>query len=259
MSLQHTTFLNNSVQFKSDHHARALIFSSICIVLIYKLWKFFLRAVLYVDPVNDYYAWEFYSTLYRVFGVGLGIWLIRWGYTNYSDQFGVGSRTLSAINILIIIPLYFLFRTCYFDFSIQMQPFLYEIFFNFFTGAFEELMFRGLLFASLVYFWGIARAAILSSFIFSIWHLDVTTQISSLIFIFIFGMFLSYCYHLGASLLSLSIFHFLWDQVRYGVSWVNSDSISENIDAYLCVLGGLALIALLQYTKIVERRARLRH
>ena len=245
-------FFEAKSEIKSPKHAYILATAGLIIVLTYKLWKYFLRRG--IDPIIDYYAYEAGATCFRVLGTLMGLFLIRWAYTKPRAQLKIGNHLIGFVNILIIIPLFFLFRSQYFVFALNTWHFGIELFFNFFVGTFEELMFRGALFASLFYFLGVARAALLSSLIFSLWHLDVTTDVSSLFFMFLYGVFDCYCYYLGATLLSLSIFHFLWDQVRYGIQWqgyFESNEVTQMMGLYSLV----AVIIILLITKKLEKRS----
>lgn len=71
-----------------------------------------------------------------------------------------------------------------------------------------------------------------------------------------FGIFVSYEYALGASLLSLSLLHFLWDQVRYGISWTAKGDFANDLglEMTLYLVFFVALIFLVSKA-LASRRA----
>ena len=245
--------LDPKLHIRSAFHAKALVLAGILMSVTYKIGKYLLWSEFKIDPTDDYYEWQFYCTVYRILGAVFGFMLIRWAYSNFEREIKLGNPTLFTINLLLIIPLLFVLRAHYFDYTIVPIHFYWELFFNSFTGLFEEAAFRGMLFAGLAYFTGISRAAFISSFIFSIWHLDTTTNINSLLIIFILGMFDSYSYYLGASLMSLSLFHFLWDQVVLGIDWNPISNISENFNPVLAITLAMTFVVLWLNSKKLEK------
>ena len=97
-------------------------------------------------------------------------------------------------------------------------------FFYIAVGFWEEFAFRGLIFTALCRILSFKPALITSSIYFSLWHFDVYTNSIAFIEAFLISSVFTTFYYLGVSLLSLSIIHFLWDQVHFGFFWHNSHS-----------------------------------
>lgn len=154
-------------ELKSSQHATAIGVAGGALALAYKFYKFTLTPRLHITP-NDYYLWEQHCTYFRIFGSIVGLALLFWAYARPHHQLKMGHRPLFFINIFLLVPFYFFFRQQYFKASLSSSAFIPELFFNSFTGVFEELVFRGCLFASMAYFRGVGRAAVVSSLFFSL-------------------------------------------------------------------------------------------
>jgi membrane protease YdiL (CAAX protease family) len=119
-----------------------------------------------------------------------------------------------------------------------LEQFSWELPINLFTGISEEFVFRGMIFIGLWKFLGRWKALLISSFYFAIWHYDVTQDLLGLTAIFFAGCFFSLAFSSGASLLTLSIFHFVYDQIHFGLIWTRNESIAYDVSITLahCLL-----------------------
>ena len=123
-----------------------------------------------------------------------------------------------------------------FNFSFNWVHFIFELFFNLTTGTFEEVFFRGLILIGLSQYLKPFQSIILTSAIFSLWHYDVVSHPIEYLNIFIWSLYAGYCFLNGASLLSLALFHFFWDQIIFGFYWDNVLDISPYLTSLLIII-----------------------
>lgn len=197
------------------------------VVIIYKIWK---HLVLGFSAnhleFSGYYFEQIYFNVFRISASILGVVLIKKNYKDFKACWTIGNKKIFICNIFFIIPLYFISRYAMFDFSFKLINFSLELFFNFFTGTFEEIFFRGIILVGISQYLKPGKSILLTSVIFALWHYDVVFHPVYFLSIFIWSMFAGICFLNGASLLSLIIFHFLWDQVYFGFGWWEMSNIS---------------------------------
>jgi membrane protease YdiL (CAAX protease family) len=226
---------------KSKKHAVIGIIICLVTILIYKYFKYYMRNF-YLSQEESYLIKETAYTLFRAFSSIIGVMTCWWSYK--SVKFMVKKDKLPVWTFYtIFLVIYFILKIlCYkFDFH-SITTFAYEGFFNIFTGISEEYLFRGLLMAGLAYLMNVHLAIFLSSFIFTIWHIDVVQSYYSLIDIMAFSYVFSYAYRKGHSLFSLSIFHFLIDQIHFGFSWKMGFFIYDYLLVALLVISTIYLV-----------------
>jgi len=210
-------------------------------ISLYKVWKYIVSHFFIQDGSSfTYYEEQIFFTLYRMIASLVGIFLLKKFFRTFKDEWFFGEKKYYISNLFIIIPLWFLMHYQVNNFSFRPFHFTGELFFNFFTGTFEEIFFRGLILVGLSQYFAPLKSTIIASALFSIWHYDVTHLAGDFINIFLFGVYAGLCYLNGASLFSLILFHFLWDQVVFGFGWKSisggsSDLIIQFIDGFLMV------------------------
>ena len=195
-------------------------------IVLYKIWKKLSMALPLFGTDDLYIFSQSAFTIYRIFATILGLFLIKKYYSNYKKEFQFDNFLI--FNLFIVLPIYFFTRYLIFNFKFSINIFLTEIPFNFFTGTFEEIFFRALIMIGLLKFMKPIWAILTSALIFSLWHYDVILYWPDYFLIFLWGVYAGLCYQRGASLLSLSLFHFLWDQVFFGFYWEIPPGVSIN-------------------------------
>ena len=81
----------------------------------------------------------------------------------------------------------------------------------------EEVFFRGVVFSGLMGQMGFARAAVASSLLFALVHIDPIVMVP----VFAIGMLLAWLYHRTGSLLSSFTAHVIWNALSFSISvWV---------------------------------------
>jgi len=209
---------------KRDKNKIALLVIAIILFVVYKLWKFFfIERFMGVLPYEHYYGHQFLLTIYRVIATIIGSLIFFKFYHNPKSQLKINIHNkylwIFSAHLVTLFCLRFLFN----DFSfLSIKSFLFEIFFNLFTGSWEELIFKGML---LIGLYKITNKKYLSiiicAIVFSLWHYDVVFHNLKFISIFTWALFSSICFFNGASLLLLIIYHFVWDQICFGFLWQN--------------------------------------
>jgi membrane protease YdiL (CAAX protease family) len=240
-----TNELNFEAIFKSKKHALWSFILCIIIILTYKYYKFFIRQN-FLPKGQSYIVAETYYTFFRVFSSILGIAICSWAYKTVRPMF---KREYKSYWLFFFFYLgsYFLLKFFGHDFATySIKTFSWEVFFNLFTGISEEYLFRGLLLGGIAYFIGTFKAAILSSFIFTIWHIDVTQDPLKLTSIFFFSLMFSQGYRAGYSLFGLAIIHFVIDQIHFGFKWTNEFEYFS----YSVILLNIITIITIEKTKI---------
>lgn len=216
-----------TIVMKSKHHAIFIVIAGLIFALAYKIWKFYLRNYLGLDPSQNYFEYEELNTLFRIVNSIFAIGACLICYTNRRKLF-LGENTQVRI-ALLLYPLVYLCIKVLFG-NIMSAPYFFdELIINIFVGISEELIFRGCVFGGLWLVIGFWPGCILSSFLFSIWHFDVVS--TSLDFIYIFFASLVYVFGFVAQggLFMLFISHFLWDQICYGIQWAIPITMAEKI------------------------------
>lgn len=204
---------------KSKKHAQALILAGILIFMGYKGWKLLGISSFGISSLSNYYEYQTYLTYYRIAASFMALGVIYKCVSGFKNIFTVGNKKVLALNFLFLI-FFFLLRYLTTEIGLfPIQAVSYEVFFNFFTGTFEEFVFTGMIFFPLTFFISPFRAALITSVTFSLWHIDVTNSYSNLIWIALFSMYIRYSFQRGSSLMALALFHFLWDQIFFGFVW----------------------------------------
>jgi membrane protease YdiL (CAAX protease family) len=230
----------NSI-FKSKRHAQILVGAGILLIIAFKFWKFYLRSYMGLDPSADYLLYETLSTIFRALNSIFGIALCVWGYAQFKTYSKGINR--SAQLIFFVYPIaYFLIRYI-FNNLIGAPNFSAELVFNVFTGISEEFLFRGMILAGLWQLIGFWPGAILSSTIFSAWHFDVGGDAFNYLSLFFASLVYSFGFASGVGLITLSMVHFIGDQIFYGLQWGSATSIAEKC---VVILLDVAIIILLK-------------
>lgn len=235
---------------RSDKTYWMLILSSLLIVFFYKYYKTLFQIS---DPAVSYLANQHIYTAYRVFGtIVSGIIL----YKTYKSFFKHQKLLDSKWIILSVVMLggYFLKKLFYFDAWNDyafVQSWYHELYFNFFTGFYEEFTFRGMLLVGMLGVWKdkVVLVVIINSLIFTFWHYDVVHSWTSYSSIFLMSLLFCIMYLKGCHLFIISMFHFLWDQVHFGFVW-SYMPIGQDYQVFLCAL----IIFYLGLIKIVSMK-----
>ncbi|MFA6239042.1 MAG: CPBP family intramembrane glutamic endopeptidase [Bacteriovorax sp.] len=211
-------------------------------IVLYKCWKYFINIALiegaqatkwrYIVEQSSHSGFRFLATF-------LGLIFMQKHYKEFVSEFFIGKKEIFFFNILLIIPVYFLARYLTFGYSFDGGIFFFEFFFNMSVGAFEEIFFRGIILVGLSQYFKPMASIVLSSLLFSLWHFDVVSTYVNYIDIFVWSIYASLCFMYGASLLSLILFHYLWDLVFFGFGWDNYYKIPD----YQIVMSVIALIS----------------
>jgi membrane protease YdiL (CAAX protease family) len=215
------------------------------VVILYKFWKKLSLKFLSGNSDSLYIHSQMAYTFFRAAAAIFGITVLKKYYYNYKVELSLDKFLL--FNFIIILPAYFFIRLALFKFGFDQKAFSTELPFNFFTGAFEEIFFRGLIFIGLAHYMKTYWAMILSAILFSLWHFDVIFYWPEYIIIFCWGFYAAICFANGASLFSLTLFHFVWDQIFFGINW---EFISDNSAARAIELSAILQICLLIFGSI---------
>ncbi len=214
---------------------KALIWGLVLLV-IYKIWKWFLRAALDLHPIADYMVYEGLSTIFRFVGAVASIILVLRYYKIKDALFNLKKwdPNIKFIIFFIIgkILLFFVFHNAVVKGSSSV---MFEFVVNFIVGFWEEFSFRGLLLVGFVSFMGPKKALILSSLIFSLWHFDVSHYVIDFVSLFFWGIIFGALYITGSSLVILSIMHFIWDWIFFSFEWnlpPNPSFIAQTYDYF---------------------------
>lgn len=199
---------------------KSLLIYGLLGVILYKIWKFLIiHLIPFPNPTLRYYLEQTFFTLYRLFISIGGAYLLSKYFVNFKNEWKIGGDRYFKTNFFILIPLWFFIHIFLLGFTPDQTQFIWELFFNIFTGSFEEIFFRGLILVGFSQYISPRKSLILSSLLFSIWHFDVFSNPADYLASFLFGMYLGLCYLHGTTLLSLILVHFLWDQVVFGFNW----------------------------------------
>ncbi len=224
----------NNFLDKLQHKGPQVLIYGFLLIAIYKVWKtaaysWFIQSL---ESDIQYASFELAKTIYRIAATIAGVLILRKYFSQYKREIFKDNVKITCFSLLIILPLVFISRTWMFDFSFFPKSFIRELFFNFFTGTFEEIAFRGLILVGLAQYLNPLLSVFLSSVIFSLWHYDVIEHYSSYFFIFTWGFYAGLSYLRGNSLFSLIIFHFLWDQIFFGLNWTLSPHYSQGFVSF---------------------------
>lgn len=230
-------------KYKNVQDSSKLLILGIAGIILYKVWKKVSMAFPLIETDNFYLYSQSLNTVYRILATVIGFIFIKKYFCDYKRELRLDRFLL--INALLVIPLYFLSRYMLFSFGFKFNSFLIEIPFNFFTGTFEEILFRAFIMIGLMRFMKPIWAILLSSLLFSLWHYDVVGYWPEYILIFLWGVYAGLSYLWGASLLSLCLFHFLWDQVFFGFSWEFPQGVSSEKLMAIEALAEMVLLVLL--------------
>lgn len=209
---------------KFEHRPIILLVLGLGLAISYKLFKVYINQLVANDPsitgLIKYQTQQSGYTLFRALASIAGIIIVVKTYKNPREQFKFKqSKWPEFLGAMLVI--YFLIKTIFYSGPIRIDSFYYlEAVFNFFTGFSEEFVFRGIIMISLIKLLKKdILAIIISASVFSIWHWDVFNGFWHFIDLGIMGLFFGYAFYAGCSLLNLSLFHFLWDQVYFGFVW----------------------------------------
>lgn len=209
---------NFSELFESNKKANLAIFISVFMALAYKGWKWYLRNKMGLDPSLDYLTYEVYSTGFRYFGAF--VCLVSAYFLHVSKDNLLKGQGMFFYLPLILFPIgYLVIKSQILDFSFSSIRFLQELPINLAVGFWEEGAFRALLFAGLCRHMKVSFALIVSGVLFSAWHFDVYSNLWAFVEIFLISSCYTLIYVLGASVLQLSLLHFVWDQIHFGLVW----------------------------------------
>lgn len=235
---------NNFIKIISKNQARLSIVLSLGILILYKVFKWYLRSGVGLDPYRDYLTFETYNTCFRAFGAIVCILFCYFVYKKREALYElINKKIISFLSFYIF--LFILAKILFHEYKgINLKSFHIELYFNIFTGLFEEFAFRGMLFSGLCYFLDFKKSAIISSIIFSLWHYDVYNYIYPFIALFTTSLLFSFLFHYRASLLLLSFFHFLQDQIHFGVSWKTTHLTYTPQSIYLITMNLVLIFAL---------------
>ncbi len=209
----------------------SVLIYGILLMATYKIWKYvvFNFFIQYQDEDTHYYLTQACYTLYRIFATVVGMFIMIKYYQNFKMKFFKDNFKITAINLFLILPIFFFAHWLSFDVSFYLARFLKEVFFNVFTGSFEEIVFRGLILVGLAQYFKPMTSIFLSSLLFSLWHYDVINDPIAYVGLFFWSFYAGLCYLRGASLASLILFHFLWDQIFFGFNWSSTIELSDNV------------------------------
>ena len=191
---------------------------SLFAIVAYKLWKYFLREEWLLDPKLDYVEYEAWSTMFRgintVVGVAGAWWVLYGPRVQFRLTWGRASwvvlgYTISYVAIKAISSVG----------SFHLQGFLYEVPVNLLTGLSEEFLFRGLLLVGVARVAGVRVGFIVSAIVFTLFHFDSHATVVGFTHVALAGILYALAFWRGASLLMLSLLHFLWDQIHFGLRW----------------------------------------
>jgi membrane protease YdiL (CAAX protease family) len=183
----------------------------------------------------------------------VGLLIIKKYFKKFKQEFKIGNFNIFILNAVFLVA-YFFSRYLLQNFKFYISSFKLEIFFNFFTGTFEEIFFRGIILVGIAQYLKPVPSILLSAFLFAIWHYDVVNYPFEYFHLFAWGVYAGFCYLYGSSLLSLSLFHFLWDQIYFGLDWGGVDKslnffLINNI-FFLTVFFIITLIIIARRSKI---------
>lgn len=237
--------------FETNKKANLAICISLFMALAYKGWKWYLRNKLGLSPTQDYLTYEIFSTGFRYFGAFVCLFS---AYILHARKDNLLKEQGKFIYIpLILFPLgCFALKSQIQEVSFSAIMFLQELPINLAVGFWEEGAFRALLFAGMCRYMKVPWALIISGILFSAWHLDVYSNPWAFIEIFLISGSFTLFYVLGASILQLSLIHFIWDQIHFGLIWEGGVQ-SNAIHLYEFVF--LILLSFTVYYKSKSRRA----
>lgn len=236
---------NLSNLFESNKKANLAIFISIFMAVAYKIWKWYLRNKMGLDPSQDYLTYEIFSTGFRY--LGAFVCLLSAYFLHVSKDNLLKGQGKFIYVPLILFPMgYLLIKNQMLGFSFSSVRFLQELPINLAVGFWEEGAFRALLFAGFCRYMRVPWALILSGVLFSAWHFDVYSNIIAFVEIFLISSCITLIYVLGASVLQLSIMHFVWDQIHFGLIW-GQGTYGHVIRIYELVV--LLVLSLVIYSK----------
>ena len=239
---------NQRFAFKSKPHALFALFFGCVFAIAYKMWKHYLLTSLKLDPETNYYNFQFLCTVFRVATTLLSCSIAIFLFRKFRALW-----TRSNSEMLLVLSLYpiafFIFKNLALTLDeTPLRHFGYELFFNFFAGTSEELIFRALILTALWNFLSFWQAAILSSALFSAFHYDVVSGYWDYLFLFSWSLVFSVAFAGRVGLLALCMIHFLWDQIHFGLIW--SGQGGPVIATALILLDLLFLFALVRVAKI---------
>lgn len=220
--------------YNSNKDANTALLLSVLMAISYKAWKWYLRDIVNLDPIHDYFNYETYSTFFRYFGAVI---CLVTAYNLHNDK----SNLLKTNSRLVFFPLllfplgFFVIKSHLFGFSFLYVKFMQELPINFGVGFWEESLFRGLLFTSLCRYMKTSYAVIFSGLLFTAWHFDLDISLQEFVGIFLVSYYFTLIYILGASIFQISVLHFIWDQIHFGFIW-GEGSLNYLVHTYIFVV-----------------------
>ncbi len=219
-------------------------------ILFYKLYKRYILSIGYDLECDDYCAYLFDQKMFTVYRAILGLSGLFLAYKCKLLVTKINNLSFTLVSYFLLLP-YLFFSTLYFS-SVSFMPneFFNDLFFNLFTGIYEEVFFRILLFGILRRHLSVLKSAIISSLVFSFWHLDVSSGPMFLFFVFSFGMYAALAMTKKVSGIELIMFHFVWDQVMFGLTWSGlTTEVSEMFHLVLSVVVWVAAAILFKLNR----------
>lgn len=227
-----------SSKLKEEANAKHLLILGLIVIILYKVWKNFIIG--FHDSSSSlgvyYYFDQTGFSVYRALASALGLFLIQKNYVNFKAEFLIGHKKIALLNIFSLVLFLGLNLTFKGGFIFRISHFSKELFFNFLTGSFEEIIFRGILLVVFARYFRPMKSIFISSLLFSLWHYDVVSSGFEYVIIFLWSCVTGLSYYVGASLLSLIIVHFLWDQIHFGFYWDTMPGLISSVYAFLLCL-----------------------
>ena len=227
-----------SSKLKVDANAKHLIILCLVVIILYKFWKSFI--VGFHDASSSLETYYYFDqtgfSFYRALATAVGLFLIQKNYVNFKSEFLIGHKKIVLLNIFSLVLFFGLNLTFSSGFTFRISHFTKELLFNFLTGSFEEIIFRGILLVVFARYFRPMKSIFISSLLFSLWHYDVVSSGFNYVTIFLWSCVTGLSFCLGVSLLSLIIVHFLWDQIHFGFYWDTMPGLLSNVHAFLLCL-----------------------
>ena len=192
------------------------------------------RAFIYaVLPATDYTAWFFRDTIMtmpRTAGFILSLWVLR----GVPGTFWLKIKSLDGAVILLMILTGEAFAISSFTWVLSFSEILAWVGWGttLAVAFFEETCFRGVLFNSLKVNMTPLKAALVSTLIFTVYHIQAQ-PIAAWPGIFLIGFSLCAAYHRGAGLIWLVLVHELMDGFYLHVNAAEGRRIDLYIVAYI--------------------------
>lgn len=229
---------------KSKRDAIFGIAMATIILLLYKLYKYIVKVLVLKDQFSeDNVLLQLAYTPYRAFASIFGFYLCMKVYKklrSYTKKENLIFYSFHSVFLAALFLIYFITSK-----DMLIDPgLLFESGINLFVGFFEEYMFRGLIFGSLCFIFGFRVSIVTTSVFFALWHMDVSADPFYMVSLFIASFLFCYAYKVGFSLVSLAIFHWLYDVIVFGFNWVGESPLISVYTTTLCLVGLIALMFL---------------